>query len=50
MAILGLMLPWAKMERATTHSAGPYDVPHVSSDCYAMYTNNPLQVPIAGLE
>ncbi len=29
------------MERATTHSAGPYDVPHVSNDCYAMYTNNP---------
>jgi CO/xanthine dehydrogenase Mo-binding subunit/aerobic-type carbon monoxide dehydrogenase small subunit (CoxS/CutS family) len=29
------------MERATTHSAGPYDVPNVSSDCYAMYTNNP---------
>ena len=29
------------MERATTHSAGPYEIPHVSSDCYAMYTNNP---------
>jgi CO/xanthine dehydrogenase Mo-binding subunit/aerobic-type carbon monoxide dehydrogenase small subunit (CoxS/CutS family) len=29
------------MERATTHSSGPYDVPRVSSDCYAMYTNNP---------
>jgi len=29
------------MERATTHSAGPYEVPHVSNDCYAMYTNNP---------
>ena len=29
------------MERATTHSAGPYDVPHVNNDCYAMYTNNP---------
>ena len=29
------------MERATTHSAGPYDVPNVSSDCYAVYTNNP---------
>ncbi len=29
------------MERATTHSSGPYDVPNVSSDCYAMYTNNP---------
>jgi xanthine dehydrogenase molybdenum-binding subunit len=29
------------MERATTHSAGPYDVPHVRNDCYAMYTNNP---------
>jgi len=29
------------MGRATTHSAGPYDVPHVSNDCYAMYTNNP---------
>jgi CO/xanthine dehydrogenase Mo-binding subunit len=29
------------MERATTHSAGPYDIPNVSSDCYAVYTNNP---------
>ncbi len=29
------------MERATTHSSGPYQVPNVSSDCYAMYTNNP---------
>ncbi len=29
------------MTRATTHSAGPYVVPHVRADCYAMYTNNP---------
>jgi xanthine dehydrogenase molybdenum-binding subunit len=29
------------MTRATTHSAGPYSVPHVRADCYAMYTNNP---------
>ncbi|HVM72618.1 MAG TPA: molybdopterin cofactor-binding domain-containing protein, partial [Anaerolineales bacterium] len=29
------------MTRATTHSAGPYDVPHVRADCYAVYTNNP---------
>lgn len=29
------------MTRATTHSAGPYQVPAVRSDCYAMYTNNP---------
>ena len=29
------------MTRATTHSSGPYDVPHVRADCYAMYTNNP---------
>jgi len=29
------------MGRATTHSSGPYDVPHVRADCYAMYTNNP---------
>jgi xanthine dehydrogenase molybdenum-binding subunit len=29
------------MTRATTHSAGPYNVPHVKADCYAMYTNNP---------
>ena len=29
------------MTRATTHSAGPYDVAHVKADCYAMYTNNP---------
>jgi selenium-dependent xanthine dehydrogenase len=29
------------MTRATTHSAGPYAVPHVRADCYAMYTNNP---------
>jgi selenium-dependent xanthine dehydrogenase len=28
------------MTRATTHASGPYDVPHVSVDCYAMYTNN----------
>jgi len=29
------------MTRATTHSAGPYDIPHVRNDCFAMYTNNP---------
>lgn len=29
------------MTRATTHSAGPYNVPNVRADCYAMYTNNP---------
>jgi selenium-dependent xanthine dehydrogenase len=29
------------MTRATTHSAGPYNVEHVRADCYAMYTNNP---------
>ena len=29
------------MTRATTHSAGPYVIPHVRADCYAMYTNNP---------
>jgi len=29
------------MTRATTHSAGPYEIPHIRADCYAMYTNNP---------
>jgi CO/xanthine dehydrogenase Mo-binding subunit/aerobic-type carbon monoxide dehydrogenase small subunit (CoxS/CutS family) len=29
------------LTRATTHSAGPYDIPHARADCYAMYTNNP---------
>ncbi len=29
------------MTRATTHSSGPYEVPHVKADCYVMYTNNP---------
>ena len=29
------------MARATTHSSGPYAIPHVKADCYAMYTNNP---------
>lgn len=29
------------MTRATTHSAGPYGIPHTRADCYAMYTNNP---------
>jgi xanthine dehydrogenase molybdenum-binding subunit len=29
------------MTRATTHSSGPYESPHVRADCYAMYTNNP---------
>ena len=29
------------MTRAATHAAGPYDVPNVKIDCYAMYTNNP---------
>jgi xanthine dehydrogenase molybdenum-binding subunit len=28
------------MLRATTHAAGPYEVPNVVADCYAMYTNN----------
>jgi CO/xanthine dehydrogenase Mo-binding subunit len=29
------------MTRATTHSTGPYIIPNVKSDCFAMYTNNP---------
>jgi xanthine dehydrogenase molybdenum-binding subunit len=29
------------MTRATTHSSGPYEAPHIKADCYAMYTNNP---------
>ena len=29
------------MTRATTHATGPYVVPHVRIDCYAVYTNNP---------
>ncbi len=29
------------MGRATTHSTGPYIIPNVKIDCYAMYTNNP---------
>jgi CO/xanthine dehydrogenase Mo-binding subunit/aerobic-type carbon monoxide dehydrogenase small subunit (CoxS/CutS family) len=29
------------MARATTHSSGPYNIPIVHADCYAMYTNNP---------
>jgi xanthine dehydrogenase molybdenum-binding subunit len=29
------------LTRATTHAAGPYDVPNVKIDCYATYTNNP---------
>ena len=29
------------MTRATTHSSGPYEVPHARADCYAMYTDNP---------
>jgi xanthine dehydrogenase molybdenum-binding subunit len=29
------------MTRTATHAAGPYVVPHVSVDCYAVYTNNP---------
>jgi CO/xanthine dehydrogenase Mo-binding subunit/aerobic-type carbon monoxide dehydrogenase small subunit (CoxS/CutS family) len=29
------------LTRATTHSAGPYEMPYVRADCYAMYTNNP---------
>jgi xanthine dehydrogenase molybdenum-binding subunit len=29
------------LQRATTHASGPYHVPNVKVDCYAMYTNNP---------
>jgi len=28
------------LTRASTHAAGPYDVPNVKVDCFAMYTNN----------
>jgi len=31
----------AVMTRAATHAAGPYVVPNVSVDCFAVYTNNP---------
>jgi len=36
------------MTRATTHSSGPYDVPHARADCYAMYTNNPPAGAVRG--
>ncbi|MGB8645637.1 MAG: molybdopterin cofactor-binding domain-containing protein [Anaerolineae bacterium] len=29
------------MTRAATHAAGPYNIPNVQIDCFAMYTNNP---------
>ncbi|MBN1266645.1 MAG: molybdopterin-dependent oxidoreductase [Anaerolineales bacterium] len=29
------------MGRATTHSTGPYIIPNVWADCFAVYTNNP---------
>lgn len=29
------------MTRTATHAAGPYVVPHVAVDCYAVHTNNP---------
>ena len=29
------------MTRVATHAIGPYDVPHVKVDCYAVHTNNP---------
>ena len=29
------------LTRATTHSSGPYVIPNVRADCYAIYTNNP---------
>ena len=28
------------LTRATTHASGPYEVPHVKVDCFAVYTNN----------
>ena len=28
------------LTRATTHATGPYDVPNVTVDCFALYTNN----------
>jgi CO/xanthine dehydrogenase Mo-binding subunit len=28
------------LTRATTHASGPYNVPHVKVDCFAVYTNN----------
>ena len=31
----------AVLTRTATHAAGPYVVPNVSVDCYAVYTNNP---------
>jgi len=31
----------AVMTRTATHAAGPYIVPNVAVDCYAVYTNNP---------
>ena len=29
------------LTRSTTHSTGPYIIPNVKADCFAMYTNNP---------
>ena len=36
------------MTRATTHSAGPYDIPNVRADGSAMYTNNPPAGAVRG--
>lgn len=33
--------PWMNI-RARAHSAGPYDIPNVRTDTYAVFTNNPV--------
>lgn len=33
--------PWMNI-RARVHSAGPYDIPNVKTDTYAVFTNNPV--------
>lgn len=33
--------PWMNI-RAAAHSAGPYEIPNVRTDTYAVYTNNPV--------
>jgi len=33
--------PWMNI-RAAVHSAGPYEIPNVRTDTYAVYTNNPV--------
>ena len=49
-AMPGLTLSWSPniLRKAAVHATGPYIIPHVKVDSYAVHTNNPFTGAMRG--